>query len=87
MNERRIRVFISCGQGDKRERKAAARVAEALRELGFDPYLATQFQSVRALRENIFDQLRDTEYFCSLENVAQCFFISPEVSSMSSFPT
>lgn len=67
MQDDRSRVFISCGQGDKRERKAAARVEKVLRDLGFEPYLATEVHSVRSLRENIFDKIRNTEYFLFLD--------------------
>jgi hypothetical protein len=67
MNEERSRVFISCGQGSEGERTAASRIELELKDLGFEPYLAIQVQSARSLRENIFDKLRDTEYFLFLD--------------------
>src|ERR1041385_8826331 len=56
------RVFISCGQSAA-ELDVAGLIKQVLTDLGFEPYVAAQVQSVRALRENIFQQLRDTEYF------------------------
>jgi hypothetical protein len=60
----RAKVFISCGQReDGNERGIAERIAEKLHGMGFDPYIATQQQSLRGLRENIFDELETSEYF------------------------
>jgi hypothetical protein len=58
------RVFLSCGQNkNSDEVKTATAIAERLRQLGFDPYIAVQEQSLRGLKENIFDQLSRSEYF------------------------
>jgi hypothetical protein len=62
MNEEPSRVFISCGQKPD-ELEVANRVSEMLEGLGFKPHIAAQVHSTKALRENIFEQLRDTEYF------------------------
>jgi hypothetical protein len=62
--EPRARVFISCGQSKHSDEVATASgVAARLRELGFDPYVAVQEQSLRGLKENIFEQLSKSEYF------------------------
>src|SRR5438874_9303687 len=62
--QRRALVFISCGQRKESDEPAIAqRIAERLEELGFDTYIAVQRQSLRSLRENIFEHLRDAEYF------------------------
>lgn len=60
----RARVFISCGQRkNSPEVDVAQAIAETLTTLGFDPYIATQEQTLRGLKENIFDKLAASEYF------------------------
>ncbi len=59
----RAKVFISCGQHSPSERRAAGNIAGMLTELGFDPYVATQEQTLKGLRENIFRNLEDSGYF------------------------
>ncbi len=60
----RSRVFISCGQtkGTGEEVTALA-VAGRLEKLGFDTYVAVQEQTLRGLKENIFEQLTKSEYY------------------------
>jgi hypothetical protein len=61
---RRARVFISCGQTkDSDELETAQKIRERLQELGFDPYIAVEEQTLSGLKENIFRQLRVAEYF------------------------
>jgi hypothetical protein len=62
MNEESSRVFVSCGQKPD-ELAVAEDVGKKLADLGFKPHIAAQVHSTKALRENIFEQLRDTEYF------------------------
>lgn len=60
----RARVFISCGQSKETdEEQIAHRISERLIALGFDPYVAVEEQTLRGLTENIFEQLRKSEYF------------------------
>jgi len=60
----RARVFISCGQAKGSiEEVTANQIAERLRLLGFDPYIAVAEQTLRGLKENIFGRLRTSEYF------------------------
>jgi hypothetical protein len=60
----RARVFISCGQSKQSDEvQTASAISDRLRELGFDPYIAVAEQTLRGLRENIFEQLRKSEYF------------------------
>lgn len=62
-SERRAKVFISCGQRkDTSELEIAHRIEEELSKMGFDPYVAVEEQSLRGLTENIFRQLRESEY-------------------------
>jgi len=60
----RARIFISCGQTkDSDELATAKKIRERLYDLGFDPYIAVEEQTLSGLKENIFRQLRDSEYF------------------------
>lgn len=61
---RRARVFISCGQSKQSTEVDTARsIAKRLEELGFDPYIAVEEQTLSGLRENLFRRLQDSEYF------------------------
>jgi len=60
----RARVFLSCGQNKNTDEVSiATTIAGRLRELGFDPYIAVQEQTLRGIKENIFGQLAKSEYF------------------------
>ena len=60
----RARVFISCGQSKQTdEAQVAAAIRDRLTELGFDPYIAVAEQTLRGVKENVFEQLRKSEYF------------------------
>jgi hypothetical protein len=62
--ELRARVFISCGQNKESDEVViASAIRDRLQELGFDPYIAVQEQTLRGLKENIFRQLSECEYF------------------------
>jgi hypothetical protein len=64
MQALKAKVFISCGQRrDSEEVEVARAIAKVLEDLGFDPYMAIQEQTLRGLRENIFCQLTTSEYF------------------------
>jgi hypothetical protein len=58
------RIFISCGQSKESDEIHVAReISVRLEKLGFDPYIAVAEQTLRGIRENIFEQLRKSEYF------------------------
>lgn len=60
----RARVFISCGQSKESDEVHISDAIRArLEQLGFDPYVAVAEQTLREIRENIFEQLRKSEYF------------------------
>jgi hypothetical protein len=60
----RARVFISCGQSKESDESQVAReISARLERLGFDPYIAVAEQTLRGVKENIFEQLRKSEYF------------------------
>lgn len=62
--ERHARVFISCGQNKRSDEvEIASRIVQRLQNLGFDPYVAVDEQTLRGLKENIFAQLEKSEYF------------------------
>jgi hypothetical protein len=60
----KAKVFLSCGQSkDTDEPELAKEIANRIRELGFDCYVAIAEQSLTGLRENIFRQMESSEYF------------------------
>jgi hypothetical protein len=66
--EARARVFISCGQArDTDEQSTAYAIADRLEQLGFEPYVAVQEQTLKGLTENIFDQLARSEYYIFID--------------------
>jgi len=66
--DRRARVFVSCDQKRGTDQVEVAReLADSLRDLGFDPYVAIQEQTLRGVTENIFKQLESSEYFVFID--------------------
>jgi hypothetical protein len=64
----RARVFISCSQAKGTDEiTIASEVELRLRQLGFVPYVAVSQQSLRGLTDNIFQQLRNSEYFIFID--------------------
>jgi hypothetical protein len=64
----RAKVFVSCGQiQGSEEVEIASRIADRLVQLGYDPYIATQEQTLRGVKENIFGQLESSEYFIFID--------------------
>src|SRR5579859_2083065 len=62
--ELRARVFLSCGQNkDSEEPSIASEIKDKLTALGSDTYVAVGEQSLRGLKENLFEQLSRSEYF------------------------
>jgi hypothetical protein len=79
MEPLRAKVFISCGQQkDTEEVKVAHDIAKNLGELGFDHYIAVQEQTLRGLKENIFSQLKTSEYFLFIDFLREQFANSSE---------
>lgn len=60
---RNARVFISCGQGQKREITIGKSVEDYFKKKGFETYLAEEVHSSEGLTENIFKFLNQSEYF------------------------
>jgi len=64
----KAKVFISCGQQKgSDEVEIAHRIAERLRELGYEPYIGVEEQTLKGVKENIFGQLETSEYFIFID--------------------
>lgn len=78
----KARVFISCGQRKKSdlemltvenlpqatpELTIAKKIFEKLQKLGYEPYLALEQQTLQGVKEGIFENLRNTEYFLFID--------------------
>ena len=61
------RVFISCGQRNKREKDIGLACKNYLKSKGFVAYFAEEVHSLEALTENIFRHLRNSEYFIFID--------------------
>jgi hypothetical protein len=74
----RARVFISCGQSDESERTVAHGIFERLDNLGYEPYLAVEEQTLNGLVENIFGRLAASEYLVFVDFLREQFANQPE---------
>lgn len=64
----KAKIFISCGQRKETiEETTAKQIKKMLDDLGYDAYLAIEEQTLKGLRENIFKQLDDSEYFLFID--------------------
>jgi hypothetical protein len=64
----RARVFISCGQAEGVERDTAVEIARMLEnELDFEAYVAGEQISFQGVKEAIFRQLPESEYFLFID--------------------
>lgn len=63
---RKARVFISCGQYSDEEKKYGLKLANYFRTRGFDPYFAEEIQTPEMLTNSIFESLKKSEYFISI---------------------
>lgn len=59
----KARVFISCGQSNKGEKEFGIKASDWFRKNGFQPYFAEQYNTPEGLTENIFNALKNSEYF------------------------
>jgi hypothetical protein len=59
----KAKVFLSCGQSKVSEEPVVAdKIADRIRDLGFECYMAVAEQSLLGLRENIFFHLQTADY-------------------------
>lgn len=64
----KAKIFISCGQDKNTDEVGIARrIAECLEKKEFDPYIATEQQTLRGLKENIFEEISSSEYFLFID--------------------
>ena len=74
----RAHVFISCGQDQESDEVAVAQaIAKGLRDLGYDPYIAVQEQTLRGLTDNLFARLADSEYLVFVDFLREQLANSP----------
>jgi hypothetical protein len=63
-NTIKARVFISCGQNkDTGETDVANQILRRMEKMGFEPYVATEEQSLKGIKENVFAKIEESEYF------------------------
>lgn len=62
---KKAKVFISCGQRPE-ENEIGLKIASYLRGKGFEPYFAEEVQTPEALTHNIFEALKNAEYFIAV---------------------
>jgi hypothetical protein len=68
MVDSKARVFLSCGQQKGTDEiQIASEISDRLRSLGFEPYVAVAEQTLKGLKENIFQRLRESEYFLFID--------------------
>jgi len=62
------RVFISCGQQkNTNEVEIAHKIVEKLEKMDFEPYVAVEEQTLKGVKENIFQRLSKSEYFIFID--------------------
>lgn len=59
----KAQVFISCGQFIKEEKKIGTAIVKYFEKRGFEPYFAEEVHSPLGLTQNIYNNLRTSEYF------------------------
>jgi hypothetical protein len=57
------RVFLSCGQATDEERTTSRLIADVLRSEGFNPYVATEIQTILDLNREIIQELKQADYY------------------------
>ena len=67
MKDNKPTIFISCGQTKgSREERIALKIKDELKS-DYDPYIAIQEQTTKGLLNNIFNQIRASEYFLFID--------------------
>jgi hypothetical protein len=57
------KVFVSCGQATRTERKAAGEIGDLLKAKGFQPYVAIETQSIEDVNFEIISNLKSSDYY------------------------
>lgn len=64
----RARIFISCGQQKGTDEvDIAHKIVEKLEKMDFDSYIAVEEQTLKGVKENIFQRLSESEYFIFID--------------------
>jgi len=65
----KAQIFLSCGQNPEYDEPRFVKlIKEKIISLGFDePYVAVHIQSPRSIRENVFKQLQESDYFILID--------------------
>jgi hypothetical protein len=65
----KAQIFLSCGQNpDYDEPRFVQLIKDKIVSFGFDePYVAVHIQSPRSIRENVFKQLQESDYFILID--------------------
>ena len=64
---KRAHIFISAGQRTVEESEIVRRIEEKVKEMQFLSYVAISTQSTKSIRDNIFSNLEDAEYFIFID--------------------
>src|ERR1700683_1753824 len=69
ISKMKAQIFLSCGQNsDYDEPRFVQLIKDKIISLGFDePYVAVHIQSPRSIRENVFKQLEESDYFILID--------------------
>jgi hypothetical protein len=67
--DNKTRIFVSCGQkrDSDNEIQIARQIFRKLADMGFEPYLALEEQTLMGIKENIFSKLEESEYFIFID--------------------
>jgi hypothetical protein len=66
--QRRAKLFLSCGQDEKYgEPQVGEKVADSLRQIGFDVFFAPRVQDNKSLTQVIFRELEDSDYYVLID--------------------
>lgn len=78
-SEIKAKVFISCGQQkDTDEVKIALEIREKLEKLGYEPYIAVEEKTLKGVKENILNQLANSEYLVFIDFKREQLVTKPE---------
>jgi hypothetical protein len=75
------RVFVSCGQ-DKAsdEVRIVAAIATELKQIGFEPWIAVENQTLSGIQEFVFNALKNSEYFIFVDFNRHSLFSHQELA-------
>ena len=66
------KIFISCGQVTSAERTLSKQVAISLTNKGFNPYVASEAQSIQDINTEIIGKLKKSDYYIYIDLKREC---------------